>query len=129
MRESRTYGSVRGALSDGRPYRDPGGPFVSSGRYWDGPCASRHAIAGGGDSPTRDRTRSECTDRAAAARGTGGAGRGDGSGLGQYGQQGVPLSGRPLVRKDPTRQLHERGRGQDGGRSAERGQRVLLTPV
>jgi hypothetical protein len=24
MRESRTYGSVRGALSNGRPYRDPG---------------------------------------------------------------------------------------------------------
>jgi hypothetical protein len=23
MRESRTYGFVRGALSDGRPYRDP----------------------------------------------------------------------------------------------------------
>ena len=23
MRESRTYGSVRGALSNGRPYRDP----------------------------------------------------------------------------------------------------------
>ena len=23
MRESRTYGSVRGAPSDGRPYRDP----------------------------------------------------------------------------------------------------------
>src|SRR3954452_22980578 len=41
MRESRTYGSVRGALSDGRPYRDPGGPFVSSG----------HGVGkGGGDS-------------------------------------------------------------------------------
>ena len=30
MREIRTYGSVRGALSNGRPYRDPTvrGPFV-----------------------------------------------------------------------------------------------------
>ena len=26
MRESRSYGSVRGAISDGRPYRDPHGP-------------------------------------------------------------------------------------------------------
>ena len=32
MREFRTYGSVRGALSNGRPYRDPGGRFVDSGR-------------------------------------------------------------------------------------------------
>jgi len=32
MREIRTYGSVRGAPSDGRPYRDPGGQLVSSGR-------------------------------------------------------------------------------------------------
>jgi hypothetical protein len=30
MRENRTYGSVRGAPSDGRPYRDPEGHFVSS---------------------------------------------------------------------------------------------------
>jgi hypothetical protein len=30
MREFRTYGSVRGALSDGRPYRDPEGQFVRS---------------------------------------------------------------------------------------------------
>jgi len=30
MRESRTYGSVRGAPSDGRPYRDPEGQFVRS---------------------------------------------------------------------------------------------------
>ena len=27
MRESRTYGSVRGACSNGRPYRDPGGVY------------------------------------------------------------------------------------------------------
>ncbi len=33
MRESRTSGSVRGAPSDGRPYRDPGVRFVSSGQY------------------------------------------------------------------------------------------------
>ena len=32
MRESRTYGSVRGACSNGRPYRDPinGQQFVSA---------------------------------------------------------------------------------------------------
>jgi hypothetical protein len=29
MRENRTYGSVRGALSDGRSYRDPSGQFYS----------------------------------------------------------------------------------------------------
>jgi hypothetical protein len=28
MRESRTYGSVRGALSNERPYRDPGATRV-----------------------------------------------------------------------------------------------------
>jgi len=35
MRENRTYGSVRGASSDGRPYRDPGGQLVSSGPFAD----------------------------------------------------------------------------------------------
>src|SRR4051812_17522040 len=34
MRESRTYGSVWGALSDGRPYRDPEGHF----RYFRPTC-------------------------------------------------------------------------------------------
>jgi hypothetical protein len=40
MRESRTYGSVRGALSNERPYRDNGGSSSDSlaarrlGRLW-----------------------------------------------------------------------------------------------
>ena len=33
MREFRTYGSVRGAPSNGRPYRDPEGQFVTSGLH------------------------------------------------------------------------------------------------
>ena len=32
MRESRTYGSVRGALSDGRPYRDRHSPNAQQRR-------------------------------------------------------------------------------------------------
>ena len=44
MRESRTLGSVRGALSNGRPYRDHGGDGVksrmSNGSLW----LSRKAI-------------------------------------------------------------------------------------
>ena len=32
MRESRTYGSVRGALSNERPYRDPTGPRERAAR-------------------------------------------------------------------------------------------------
>ena len=32
MRESRTYGSVRGAPSNGRPYRDPAGR-IAGGNY------------------------------------------------------------------------------------------------
>ncbi len=30
MREQRTYGSVRGAISDDRPYRDPKFLYISS---------------------------------------------------------------------------------------------------
>jgi hypothetical protein len=32
MRETRTYGSVRGASSNGRPYRDPAAQFVFARR-------------------------------------------------------------------------------------------------
>jgi hypothetical protein len=39
MRETRTYGSVRGALSDGRPYRDPSFMLRCS------PCGVRGTIA------------------------------------------------------------------------------------
>ena len=55
MRESRTYGSVRGALSNGRPYRDraltagetgPGFPLRFKPGYAStaiaGPCRGRH---------------------------------------------------------------------------------------
>ena len=37
MRESRTYGSVRGALSDERPYRDRQAKLVRSSRWKSGP--------------------------------------------------------------------------------------------
>ena len=39
MREFRSHGSVRGALSNGRPYRDHGRRFDNLELWWWGPCA------------------------------------------------------------------------------------------
>ena len=43
MRESRTYGSVRGALSNGRPYRDQRYPGAAISEYVPGVAALTRA--------------------------------------------------------------------------------------
>src|SRR5437016_3723666 len=53
MRESRTYGSVRGALSNERPYRDGGASSSRCSRRDGGVAARRARAAAGGPSAHR----------------------------------------------------------------------------
>ena len=52
MRESRTYGSVRGAPSNGRPYRDPGQAWTSPAMTKEGPASTGQALGQAQQAPS-----------------------------------------------------------------------------